>query len=83
MVVWEGADVLKVPAGALFQRGDTWQTYVLDGSTARLRTVKAGHTNGLETEIIDGLRAGDRVIVYPGDKIADGVRINPMVVSPR
>ncbi|HTZ21862.1 MAG TPA: HlyD family efflux transporter periplasmic adaptor subunit [Opitutaceae bacterium] len=83
VVVWEGANVLKVPAGALFQRGDTWQTYMLDGGTARLRTVKAGHTNGLETEIVDGLREGDRVIVYPGDKIADGVRARPMVVSPR
>jgi HlyD family secretion protein len=83
VVVWEGANALKVPAGALFQRGDTWQTYMLDGSTARLRTVKAGHTNGLETEIIEGLREGDRVIVYPGDKIADGVHVRPMVVSPR
>ena len=83
VVVWEGANVLKVSAGALFQRGDTWQTYALDCSAALLRTVKAGHTNGLETEIIDGLREGDRVIVYPGDKISDGVRVRPMMVSPR
>jgi HlyD family secretion protein len=83
VVVWEGANVLKVPSGALFQRGDTWQTYALDGGTARLRIVKAGRTNGLETEILDGLREGDRVIVYPGDKVADGVRVRPITVSAR
>jgi HlyD family secretion protein len=83
VVVWEGANVLKVPAGALFQRGDTWQTYALDGGRARLRTVRAGHTNGLETEILDGLREGDRVLVYPGDRVADGVRVRPITVSPR
>jgi HlyD family secretion protein len=83
VVVWEGAGVLKVPAGALFQRGETWQTYVLDGSRARLRPVRAGPTNGLETEILDGLREGDRVIVYPGDTVADGRSVRPIVVSAR
>ena len=83
VVVWEAPDVLKAPAGALFQRGDIWQTYVLDGGRVHLRTVAAGHTNGLETEILDGLHEGDRVVVYPGDKIADGARVRPMVVGPR
>jgi HlyD family secretion protein len=83
IVTWESPDVLKAPAGALFQRGQTWQTYVLDGSTARARNVKIGHSDGLETEILEGLQAGDRVVVYPGDQIADGVRVKPMVVSDR
>ena len=83
IVTWESPDVLKAPAGALFQRGGAWQAYVLDGSTARARTVKIGHSDGLETEILDGLKAGERVVVYPGDQIADGVRVKPMTVSDR
>jgi HlyD family secretion protein len=83
IITWESPDVLKAPVGALFQRGGAWQTYVLDGSAARLRTVKIGHSNGLETEILEGLKAGDQVVVYPGDQIADGVRVKPMVVSGR
>jgi HlyD family secretion protein len=78
IVTWESANVLKVPAGALFQRGAGWLTYVLDGRTARLREVSVGHRNGLEAEITAGLREGDRVIVYPGDKIADGVHVAPL-----
>jgi HlyD family secretion protein len=81
IVTWENADVLKLPAGALFQRGGAWQTYVLDGGTARLRTVQTGHSSGLETEILGGLAAGERVLMYPGDKIADGVRVRPITVT--
>jgi HlyD family secretion protein len=81
IVTWEGKSVLKVPAGALFQRGDGWQTYVVDGSKARRRNLKVGHSNGLETEVLEGLREGERVIVYPGDKIADGVRVRGISVE--
>ena len=81
IVTWEGQSVLKVPAGALFQHGDGWQTYVIDGSKARRRNLKVGHSNGLETEVLEGLREGDRVIVYPGDKIADGVRVRAISVG--
>lgn len=83
IVTWEGTGVLKVPAGALFQRGDTWQTYVADGGAARRRTVRPGHSNGLETEILEGLAEGEQVIVYPGDKIADGVRVRAVSVTGR
>ncbi len=78
VVTWESADVLRVPAGALFQRGEKWQCFVLADGHARLREVKAGHSNGLETEVLDGLDAGDRVIIFPGDKVTDGVRAEPM-----
>ena len=83
IVTWESADVLKVPSGALFQRGDTWQTYVVDGARVRKRTVQVGHSNGLETEVLAGLNASDQVVVYPGDKIAEGVRVKAITVSDR
>jgi HlyD family secretion protein len=83
IVVWEGKQVLRVPAGALFQRGNTWQTFVASGGRAQVRTVEVGRSNGLETEIRGGLREGERVVVYPGDKIDDGSRITPLVTSAR
>ena len=81
IVVWEGKNVLHVPAGALFQRGTTWETFVIDGGRTRLRTVQVGRTNGLETEIAGGLREGERVAVFPGDKIADGSRVREITVG--
>ena len=81
IVTWESPDVLQVASGALFQRGGVTQTFVLEGGRARLRTVRPGHSNGVATEILDGLRAGDRVVVYPGDKVTDGTRIEPVTVN--
>jgi HlyD family secretion protein len=75
IVVWEQDAVTQVAAGALFQRGGKWQVFVVDGGRARLREVKTGRSNGVMTQIVDGLREGDVVIVYPGDKIVEGVRV--------
>jgi HlyD family secretion protein len=83
VVLWEGRQVLQAPVGALFQRGRDWQSFVLDGRTARLRPVQVGRTNGRETEVLGGLREGDRVVLYPGDTVADGRSVRPIVVSAR
>ena len=83
VVTWENANALRVPAGALFQRGGAWQTFVIDGGRARLRDVKVGRGNGVDSEVLDPLRAGDRVVVYPGDKVADGTRVTPLEINRR
>lgn len=81
IVTWEGSNVLRVPAGALFQREGVWQTFVFEGGRAQLRTVTPGRSNGIETEIVDGVSEGEAVIVYPGDRVEDGSRVRVIVVS--
>jgi len=83
IVTWESPAALCAPAGALFQRGGTWQTYRVEHGRAEQRTVKVGHSNGVATEILDGLQASDDVIVYPGDKVTDGTRVTPLTVNPK
>lgn len=83
VVVWEGKNVLRVPAGALFQRGGAWQTFAVVNGKTTVKTTKVGRTNGLETEIIDGLNDGERVVVYPGDKVAEGARVREISVASR
>jgi HlyD family secretion protein len=75
IVVWEGEDVLKVPAGALFRKGDGWAVFVEAEGQAELRPVQVGHSSGLETEVLDGLTEGESVILHPGDKIKPGVAV--------
>ena len=81
IVTWEAPDKLRAPTGALFQREGTWQAYAVENGRARLHAVKVGHSNGLLTELLDGLIEGDRVIVYPGDKVIDGARVAPLGVT--
>jgi HlyD family secretion protein len=75
IVVWEAQDVLKVPTGALFRDGDAWAVYVADHGRARLVRVAVGRQTGQEAEVASGVAEGTRVIVHPGDRIREGVRI--------
>jgi HlyD family secretion protein len=83
IVTWEKADVLRVPAGALFRREGEWRTFALEGGRAKARTIKTGRSNGTETEVLEGLADGDRVGVYPGDTVSDGSRVVPLAVGAR
>ncbi len=76
IITWEKENALKAPAGALFRRGTEWHTYVIAEGRAQLRTVKTGRTSGTETEVLEGLKDGDEVILYPGDRVADGTRVS-------
>ena len=74
-ILWENPDVLQAPASALFHYDGGWAVFVVEGGRARRRRVEAGHRNGLVAEILSGLRAGDRVITHPDDRIEAGVRV--------
>jgi HlyD family secretion protein len=75
IVVWSADDVRKVPAGALFRRGEDWMVYAVEDGRVRARRVEVGRSNGLETEIRAGLSEGEEVILHPGDKIQEGARV--------
>jgi len=75
IVMWEAADVLKVPAGAVFRLGPQWQTFIVVDGRARLRAVQVGRSSGLETQVLQGLQEGDLVILYPGDRVRDRQRV--------
>lgn len=72
---WRGEDVLTVPTSAIFRRDSGWRTFVVEDGRAHLRSVEIGHRSAQGAEVLQGLAAGDRVIVYPSDLIDDGVRV--------
>ena len=72
---WRGEDVLKLPLGALFRDGESWAVFVAEDGVAKLRHIEIDHGNGREAEVLDGLAEGTTVILHPGDRISDGVRV--------
>jgi HlyD family secretion protein len=78
VVVWEGADVVRVPGSALFRRGDAWNVFVVDGGRARRREVEVGQRGTFEAEVRGGLEAGERVVLHPSDRVQDDVRVRPL-----
>lgn len=81
VIMWEDERALKVPTGALFRRGTNWAVFALNGNRAEFRPVTIGHASGVESQVLDGIKAGEEVILYPGDRIKDGQRIQPLQVS--
>ncbi|MDP2528707.1 MAG: efflux RND transporter periplasmic adaptor subunit [Candidatus Palauibacterales bacterium] len=74
-VVWQAEDVVRIPAGALFRRGEAWRVFVVEGGRARGRQVDVGERGEDRAEVRGGLHPGDRVILYPSDRVEEGVRV--------
>jgi len=77
VITWESDRVLKLPSSGLFRQGQAWAAYVVRDGKAALVPVRVGRSSGAELQIEDGLREGDEVILYPGDRIKDGQRVKP------
>lgn len=77
IVIWSADDVLKVPSGSLFRRGEDWSVFAIENGRAHLCRVAVGRSNALETEIRSGLEEGAAVILHPGDKIQASSRVLP------
>jgi HlyD family secretion protein len=76
VITWETERGMKIPSGALFHLGNSAGVFFVEGSRARLRQVKVGHSSGAEVQILDGLKEGDEVIIYPGNRIKEGQRVS-------
>jgi HlyD family secretion protein len=77
IIIWQGEDVLKVPASALFRHGQGWSVFAVENGRARRQDVEVGHRNPFEAEIASGIAPGARVILHPANDIQDGVRVQP------
>ena len=76
-VIWEGGDVLQIPAGALFRDRDGWAVYAVEAGRARMKAVQIGQRAGLVAEVKAGLAVGESIVNHPDDKIRDGVKVKP------
>jgi HlyD family secretion protein len=70
-------EVLSLPLGALFREGGDWKVFRLEEGRARAVTVKIGLRNQNHAELLEGLEPGDRVVLYPTDRVVEGAAIEP------
>jgi HlyD family secretion protein len=75
IVTWSNDQVLRVPAGALFRHNGEWAVYKMENGVAKLQLIKLGKLNPIEGEVLQGLAAGDVVVMHPGDRVKDGVKL--------
>jgi HlyD family secretion protein len=75
IVLDRAENVLRVPSGALFRRGQEWAVFRVVEGRATETVVQLGRRSQAEAEVLSGLAEGDLVIAYPGDRVADGTAV--------
>jgi len=75
IIVWEDDDAIIVPSSALFREQGDWAVFVVTDGEAGRRTVRIGRNNGAQAQVLEGLRKGETVILYPASEITDGTRV--------
>ncbi|WP_422345406.1 efflux RND transporter periplasmic adaptor subunit [Parasphingorhabdus sp.] len=81
IIVWQDKDAVIVPSSALFRDQGKWAVFVVSGGDAQLRRVKIGRNNGTQAQVLDGLKKGDKVILYPSSDIVDGTDVEQREVG--
>jgi HlyD family secretion protein len=75
IITWKGDDVLQIPTGALYRKGNQWMTFIAENGVARETKVTIGQNNGISAQVLEGLEAGTKVILHPPDKVEDGAAL--------
>ena len=70
--------VTQIPVAALSQRGGKSQVAVLgDNALVQFRDIKIGSTDGTVINVLDGLQAGDKVVLNVPNEVVNGAKVRP------
>jgi membrane fusion protein (multidrug efflux system) len=75
-------NALVIPQRAVQDLQGTYQVYVLEGDTVRVREVVPGPRTGSDWVIAKGLSPGDKVIVEGIQKVRDGAKVSAKPAPP-
>ena len=68
-------DTYLIPSGSLFRIDGDWAVYLIEDEHLVIKKVVVGINNGSQANIIDGLQAGQRVVVYPASDLVSGMKV--------
>lgn len=73
-----GTPPVLLPANGLVIRMAGPQAVVVDAdNVAHFRSIVLGRDLGTATEVVSGLKAGDVIVLSPGDAVTDGAKVQP------
>lgn len=73
----EATPALRLPAGAVFSRGQLDFVFVVQEGQAKLRIVRPGRRQEGKVEILSGLDPGEQVVIEGLASLRDGAMISP------
>ena len=66
--------------GALFRDGSGWAVFVVRQGMARKQAVETPRRSSTDALVTTGLTPGERVILYPAERVRDGTKVRPIAV---
>jgi RND family efflux transporter MFP subunit len=82
LVVERREHVVAVPLSALFST-DRTRAVIIDGTTAKFRTIKTGLLGDASAEIVSGIQPGDKVATVGKERVQDGEKVRPVEAGAR
>lgn len=73
--IYESKNELLVPMSALFREAEHWAVFVVEHGRAIKRIIQIKRHNSETAIVANGLKEGDKVVIYPGNLISNGVKI--------
>lgn len=70
-----GHEALVIPRSALLGSVQDAQVYVVQGETVKLKNVVVGSQSGQSIEVLEGLSAGEKVVVSGQINLSDGAKV--------
>lgn len=75
----QASQTLRVPSTSLSLFGQMERLFVVEDNVARLRLVRSGQSQDGQTEILAGLKPGERLVIQADRQLSDG---HPVQVQP-
>lgn len=72
IILAQRTDAIQLPVAAIVQQGQNSRVFAVVDGKAVARTVRLGVTDGANTEILDGVAAGDSIVVFGQNTLRDG-----------
>ncbi len=75
----EKAAALVIPRSAIFRDATgRWQAFVASGGMLEKRPLRLGLMNDMQVEVLEGVAAGEQVVVSPEASLTPGQRVTPV-----
>ena len=82
MLVQQKNGVVLLNTAAIQRNSNATFVYLVQpDSTVTLRNIGVGTSEGDDTEITSGLKAGDEVVMTGADKLQEGTKVNVQVLG--
>jgi len=74
-VVFDERQAIVIPTDAIIRRGDAAVVFTVKDDTVQERAVRTGYVEGSSSEIIEGLSAGETLVIFGQQGLRDGMKV--------